>query len=98
MVILTVLCKADAGFIHNLEKIDKIRGQARNTAAHEIHAVSDAWIKQRTNCSSNEIMELIRYFMKQAGIETEKGNWDSYEKMNSAIAEKYRDIMTADRM
>ena len=59
--------------------------KARNTAAHEMVTINDQWIEDKTDLTSEEIMDAIRRLCEFAGL---KVDWDSYDKMNNQIIAK----------
>lgn len=57
----------------------------RNTPAHEIISVTEQWLKRETGKTAQEIMEVIKYLIIQAGINVKNEYWQSYDKMNQEI-------------
>lgn len=70
-----------------VQEILAIEGKLRNMAAHEIVSVTNEWFKKNTGKSANEILELIKYLLRQAGIHNKKEDWLSYDVMNEKIIE-----------
>lgn len=71
-----------------LECVDKLRtveGNVRNTAAHNMVSVSDAWVKKKTGLSSEEIITQIRKAFTFTSYNIRSSEWDSYERMNEDI-------------
>lgn len=59
--------------------------RVRNAPAHEIISVTDQWIKKETGKTAQQIMEIIKYLLIQAGINVKDEYWLSYDKMNREI-------------
>lgn len=57
----------------------------RNLAAHEIVSVTEDTIKQKTNKTSADIMDMIKRAFGYTGTGIKSGCWDSYENMNQEI-------------
>ena len=47
--------------------------------------INDQWIEDKTDLTSEEIMDAIRRLCEFAGL---KVDWDSYDKMNNQIIAK----------
>jgi CRISPR-associated protein (Cas_Csm6). len=62
-----------------------IESHVRNIAAHKIISVTDQWIKKKTDKTTQQIMDLIKYLIVRSGISVKEGYWDSYNKMNKKI-------------
>ena len=67
-----------------------IESHVRNIAAHKIISVTDQWIKKKTDKTTQQIMDLIKYLIVRSGISVKEEYWDSYNKMNK----KNRDFFT----
>ena len=65
--------------------VRRVESKARNTAAHEMVTINDQWIEDKTDLTSEEIMDAIRRLCEFAGL---KVDWDSYDKMNNQIIAK----------
>lgn len=57
----------------------------RNVAAHEVVSVTEEWIKERTNVTPQELMDIIRYLCVKAKIGAKKEDWSAYDHMNQKI-------------
>lgn len=57
----------------------------RNLAAHEIVSITEDTIKQRTNKTSTNIMDMIKKAFTYTGMGIKSEYWDSYENMNQVI-------------
>jgi len=69
-----------------IEEITEIEGKLRNVAAHKIVSVTDQWFVEETGKNSKQIYELLKYLIKEAGINAKKEDWRSYDRMNEEIA------------
>lgn len=65
-------------------EIREIEENIRNKAAHEIIGISDEYIKLKTGCTSEEIMEKIKKVLFFTDGEAKK-HWDTYNEMNVEI-------------
>lgn len=72
---------------NKVSEILEVEKNVRNLAAHEIISVTDSWFRKTTGKSANEIMDIIKYLIVQAGIQTKKEDWTSYDIMNRKIVE-----------
>ncbi|MCM1326301.1 MAG: hypothetical protein NC094_04340 [Bacteroidales bacterium] len=88
--IITAKCN-DFELKRKINEITYIEGRVRNVAAHEIVSVTDEWILERTKDvnkagkSAQEIFEILKYLMREAGIRVQKEDWQSYDKINERI-------------
>jgi len=86
----------DAKLIQKIDDLTYIEGKVRNVAAHEIVSVTNEWIQERTKRGSNagkkadEIFEILKYLMEEAGINASKEHWQSYDKINETIVRELR--------
>ena len=65
-----------------------VEENARNIAAHEIAAVDEKWIKQKTDHTPQQIQQTIRRLIDgitDISTEFSKRLWKSYEEMNAFI-------------
>lgn len=69
----------------NVIDILNIEKKVRNITAHKIVSVTDEWIKQETKKSSKEILDIIRFLLRKAGINAKDEDWYSYNRMNERI-------------
>ena len=70
--------------IGNMLEVEK---SVRNVAAHEIISVTEEWIKEKTNMTSEQIFQMIIYLMKEAGARVTDEALRSYDDMNAQIEE-----------
>ncbi len=66
------------------EKLREIEENARNLAAHEIVAVTDKWIVDRTGYTTEEILKMLKDFLSMCAA-IPRDTWESYEQLNNAI-------------
>lgn len=89
--IIDYKCSGDRRLVGNVRDIVKVERVVRNIAAHEIVSVTDKWIKERTGKemkkgkTAQQILEIIKYLITKAGIDTKELYWNSYDKMNDTI-------------
>ena len=70
-----------------MKEIVSIEGKVRNMAAHEIVSVTDDWFKKNTGKTVSEIMGILKFLIKKAGINVTEEDWASYDRMNQKIVE-----------
>ena len=70
-----------------VKEIVSIEGKVRNMAAHEIVSVTDDWFKKNTGKTVSEIMGILKFLIKKAGINVTEEDWASYDRMNQKIVE-----------
>ena len=70
-----------------VKEIVSIEGKVRNMAAHEIVSVTDDWFKKNTGKTVSEIMGILKFLIKKAGINVIEEDWASYDRMNQKIVE-----------
>lgn len=86
----------DAKLVKKINEMVYIEGMVRNVAAHEIVSVTDEWIQQRTKWENKagkraeEIFEILKFLMEEAGINVKREDWRSYDKINETIALELR--------
>lgn len=68
-----------------IEEITEIEGKLRNVAAHKIVSVTEQWFVEETGKGAKQIYELLKYLIKEAGVNAKKEDWQSYGKMNEEI-------------
>ena len=71
--------------VRRIKEITDVEQKIRNVAAHEIQAVTEEWIISKAGKSAKEIMNNIKYLMKQAKIYNSENDWNSYDEMNKQI-------------
>ena len=57
----------------------------RNLAAHQIVSVTAEWFIEKSGKSADEIMNIIKYLLVQAGVGAKKDDWNTYDSMNQLI-------------
>lgn len=80
-----IALKGDAGAAALAVRLRNIEERARNLAAHEIVAVTDKWIEQKTGSGALEILKMLKDFLAFCTA-VPRGAWESYEQMNEYIA------------
>lgn len=68
-----------------VDEIVNVEQNIRNLAAHQIVSVTDKWFVDNSGKSPEEIMNIIRYLLVQAGVGVKKEDWDTYDVMNDKI-------------
>ena len=68
-----------------VDEIVNVEQNIRNLAAHQIVSVTDKWFVDKSGKSPEEIMNIIRYLLVQAGVGVKKEDWDTYDVMNDKI-------------
>ncbi|MGI6705947.1 MAG: type III-A CRISPR-associated CARF protein Csm6 [Clostridia bacterium] len=66
------------------KKLREIEENARNLAAHEIVAVTDKWIADRTGHTTEEILKMLKDFLSMCAA-VPRDAWKSYEQLNETI-------------
>ena len=84
-VLIKHYCRSDV--FACADRLREVERKIRNTAAHEISIITEARVKQMTNCSCDDIINDIKEVFKYTGITMTKEGWDSYEQMNRCIIE-----------
>ena len=69
-------------------ELREIEKQVRNLAAHEIIAVDDNWIYNKTGSTTEQIISKILSVMKLTKIKISNDFLESYDKMNDFIIKK----------
>lgn len=78
--------KSDDDILKNkVDDIVNVEQNIRNLAAHQIVSVTDKWFVDKSGKSSEEIMNIIRYLLVQAGVGAKKEDWNTYDVMNDKI-------------
>lgn len=67
--------------VTEIVEIDRVR----NIPAHNIISVTEQWLKKETGKTSQQIMEIVKYLITQAGINVKEKYWHSYDEMNQKI-------------
>lgn len=86
----------DVKLVENIETIIFVEEKVRNVAAHEIVSVTDEWIRERTKRknetgkSADEIFAILKYLLKESGVNIRKDDWQSYDRINECIAFQLR--------
>lgn len=75
----------DAQLIQKINEIAEIEQNVRNPAAHDIISVTNEWIKHETKKTVSEILAIIKYLVRRAGINVKEEDWKSYDVMNAKI-------------
>lgn len=57
----------------------------RNLAAHQIVSVTAEWFIEKSGKSADDIMNIIKYLLVQAGVGAKKDDWNTYDSMNQLI-------------
>lgn len=73
------------GLVRALREVEK---NIRNTAAHEIIAITDDDIKKRTALTGIEIMNAVKELFCYVGLALDDADWNSYDRMNNEIIKK----------
>ena len=68
-----------------IDEIISIEKNIRNLAAHQIVSVTEQSVIDKTGKSSQDIMNIIKYLIVQAGVGAGKDDWDTYDKLNQMI-------------
>lgn len=68
-----------------LDDIVHVEQNLRNLAAHQIVSVTDEWFIEKSGKSADEIMNIIKYLLVQAGVGAKKDDWNTYDSMNQLI-------------
>lgn len=66
---------------HTLRQIDSVR----NIPAHQICSVTDEFIREKTGCSSLQIVDIFKKALAYAGFNFKPEWWDAYDHMNEQI-------------
>lgn len=69
----------------NVTKLRNFEYQVRNLAAHEIVAITDEVIKEKTGYTGDRIIQMIREIYRYSKPSIKAEYWDSYDKMNEEI-------------
>lgn len=68
-----------------VDGIVEVEQNIRNLAAHQIVSVTNNWFVEKSGKSSDEIMNIVRYLLVQAGVSVKKEDWNTYDLMNNKI-------------
>lgn len=79
-----VVAKGDSKAREIATKLRSVEQKARNIAAHEIVAVTEAWLKARVGFGSQDVFTLLKDFLTLS-IAIPRNAWDSYECLNETI-------------
>lgn len=86
----------DIKLIENMDAIIFVEERVRNIAAHEIVSVTDEWIRERTKRknetgkSADEIFSILKYLLRESGVNVGKDDWQSYDGINESIVFQLR--------
>lgn len=81
-----IRAKSNDNILKNkVDEIVNVEQNIRNLAAHQIVSVTDKWFVDKSGKSPEEIMNIIRYLLVQAGVGVKKEDWDTYDVMNDKI-------------
>lgn len=69
----------------NVSLLRMVEERIRNTAAHELSAITPERIKSKTKYTGEEIMSAIKHLFSYSAISVSKGSWNSYDDMNRFI-------------
>ena len=83
--LIAAFCSEDGEMVEKVTEISNVAGAVRNMAAHEIVSVTNDWFKDNTKKTAQEIMNILQYLVKKAGIVTDQEAWNAYDQMNDAI-------------
>ena len=83
--LIKVLLKENKDLVKLATKLRDIECGVRNIAAHEIIALDDNMIKERTGFDSLEIMKKIKKLFEYTNFNIKEEYWNSYEEMNKII-------------
>lgn len=75
----------DPNIIDCVEILRNVEEKVRNTAAHNMVAVSDAWVKEMTDHYSRGILSKIREAFGYTSYNIKNEHWESYQRMNEDI-------------
>lgn len=67
------------------DDIVKVEHRVRNLAAHQIVSVTAEWFIEKSGKSADDIMNIIKYLLVQAGVGAKKDDWNTYDSMNQLI-------------
>lgn len=67
------------------DDIVKVEHRVRNLAAHQIVSVTAEWFIEKSGKSADDIMNIIKYLLVQAGVGAKKDDWNTYDAMNQLI-------------
>ncbi len=68
-----------------VEDIVYVEQCVRNLAAHQIVSVTAEWFVEKSGKSADDIMNIIKYLLVQAGVGAKKDDWNTYDSMNQLI-------------
>lgn len=78
----------DNSLVKLVDDLRSVEINIRNLAAHEIIAITDETIKEKTGLKGEKILEKIRVALQYAGIKVSEEAWNSYERMNEEIEKR----------
>lgn len=68
-----------------VDDIVRVEQSVRNLAAHQIVSVTAEWFIEKSGKSADDIMNIIKYLLVQAGVGAKKDDWNTYDSMNQLI-------------
>ncbi len=75
----------EAELLRRIDEITEVEQKIRNVAAHEIQTVTEDWIISKSGKSAKDILNNIKFLMKQAKIYNNENDWNAYNEMNKRI-------------
>lgn len=87
-----LICKYsnNKGLTDKIEALNNIDGKTvRHIAAHTLTSITDSWIKSQAECSSEDILKMIKDVAFIANINNKKELWNSYDDMNEIIKKNF---------
>ncbi|RRD93719.1 CRISPR-associated protein Csm6 [Clostridiales bacterium COT073_COT-073] len=76
------------GLKETVEVLRDVEYTVRNLAAHQMIMITDEIIKNKTEYSSEQIMNYLKKAFIYAGMNIKKEDWESYDRMNEVIISK----------
>lgn len=68
-----------------VKDIMNVEQKIRNLTAHEIVSVTPEWIQKKSGFTAEQIFEMIKYLIRESGINATGIAWNSYDTMNQYI-------------
>ncbi len=82
--IIEYLCD-NSELVLKIKSLREVEEKIRNVAAHQITAITDEMIRQKTGFNANQVMNLIKEVFPATGVSVNKDSWKSYDLMNQMI-------------
>ena len=84
IILPLISLKGDARAAEIANRLREIEERARNIAAHDIVAINEKWIKQKTGYETADILQMLKEFFNYC-VDIPIDDWKSYEQLNQAI-------------